>query len=370
MARSKAFFINGGAGRVLCSIPAFERYAEDSGDSDFVIVCEGGMDLYRGHPVLQNKAYEVWHKGLFNEHLKDKDLVTLEPYRINAYFNQECSLAQAFDIEINGLDEPRELPKPTLKLSKQEMVTGYQTIQEMKAGLKKDKIVIVQPFGRSITPMGDFMIDPTSRSFEVQNIVNIIDQLRVKYGVCVMSELPLPLTKNPDHQVAMPKEPNLRLWASMIASADHFLGCDSLGQHLAKAFDKTATVVTGSTIPINISYVDDENFDILDMGATKGRVYSPIRISMDDELDRMNDGAMMLEVGEEQMVVDSVIEFMGTGGTFKGQAPTPMQAQGGSCGTPAHNKPDPSIPTAGGQPHQMETPNYDFEPKNLLGEDK
>jgi len=31
--RSKAFFINGGAGRVICSIPALEKYAEESGDN-------------------------------------------------------------------------------------------------------------------------------------------------------------------------------------------------------------------------------------------------------------------------------------------------------------------------------------------------
>ncbi len=49
--RSKAFFVNGGAGRVLCSIPAFEKYEEESGDEDFIIVCEGGMELYKGHPT-------------------------------------------------------------------------------------------------------------------------------------------------------------------------------------------------------------------------------------------------------------------------------------------------------------------------------
>jgi hypothetical protein len=31
--RSKAFFINGGAGRVLCSIPALEKYAETHPDA-------------------------------------------------------------------------------------------------------------------------------------------------------------------------------------------------------------------------------------------------------------------------------------------------------------------------------------------------
>ena len=72
--RSKAFFINGGAGRVLCSIPALEKYAEDSGDKDFVIVCESGMDFYRGHPTLHKHAFESWHKGLFQDYLKDKSM--------------------------------------------------------------------------------------------------------------------------------------------------------------------------------------------------------------------------------------------------------------------------------------------------------
>ena len=38
--RSKAFFVNGGYGRVVSSIPAFELYAKESDDDDFIIVCE------------------------------------------------------------------------------------------------------------------------------------------------------------------------------------------------------------------------------------------------------------------------------------------------------------------------------------------
>ena len=54
--RSKAFFINGGAGRVICSIPALEKYAETH--DDFIIVAEGGMNFYKGHPVLHKYAYD------------------------------------------------------------------------------------------------------------------------------------------------------------------------------------------------------------------------------------------------------------------------------------------------------------------------
>ena len=362
MSRSKAFFINGGAGRVLCSIPAFERYAEDSGDKDFIIVCEAGMDFYRGHPVLQKHAYEVWHKGLFDEHLKDKDLVTPEPYRINEYFNQQCSMAQAFDIEINGLETARELSQPSIKLKKMETITGFQTIQEIKAGVNKEKAIIIQPFGRSVQQMGQYLIDGTSRSFEVQNIISIIQKLRKNYAVIVMTEFQLPIPEMKEHPVAVPREPNLRLWASMINSADHFLGCDSIGQHMVKALNKTATVVIGSTVPINITYLDDDNMDILDMGHEKGRTYSPIRVSFDDEKDRQNDEVMMLDESQEQRVVDSCVGYLGDGGPFKGTF-IPTQPSGG-CGVP----PSPPKVVKDQAGETTDVPKYDFNSKNLLDE--
>ena len=94
--RSKAFFVNGGAGRVISSIPAFEKYAETH--DDFVIVCEGGTDFFKGHPTLDGKVYDNWHKNLFQTELKDRDIVSTEPYRVWEYYNQKCSLAQAYDI--------------------------------------------------------------------------------------------------------------------------------------------------------------------------------------------------------------------------------------------------------------------------------
>jgi len=354
MNRSKAFFIDGGAGRVLCSIPALDRYAQESGDENFVIVCEGGMDFYRGHFTLQKHAYENWHKGLFDQHIKDKDIVSPEPYRINEYFNQKCSLAQAYDIEINNLEESRKLPAPTINLNKVETINGYQTIQGIKSELNKDKAIIIQPFGRSVTPMGEYLIDFTSRSFELNNVISIINQLREKYAVIVMTEYPFLIPENKNHMVALPREPNLRLWASMINSADHFLGCDSVGQHMAKALGKTATVVIGSTVPINITYLNDDNFDIIDMGKDKERVYSPIRVSMDDEKDRTNDKVMMMNREEEQKVVNSCIQFLGKGTTFTGKF-TPTQ-QVASCQIPGH---------AHGQEH-MNKPNIN----NLLNLEK
>ena len=102
MSRNTAFFINGGAGRVVCSIPALELFAKENPDNDFIIVCEGGTDFYKGHPLLHAKAYDVWHKNLFEDKLKNMELSSPEPYRVWEYYNQQANLSQAYDIEINN----------------------------------------------------------------------------------------------------------------------------------------------------------------------------------------------------------------------------------------------------------------------------
>lgn len=310
--RSKAFFINGGAGRVICSIPALEKYAETH--DDFIIVCEGGTDFYKGHPVLHKHVFDNWHKGLFENEIQHRDCVTPEPYREWHYYNQKCSLSQAFDIIINELDEPRELQDPVVHLSKMEAIAGFNTVDEVKKGTGKDKILVVQPFGRSVEQIGaDFIADASSRSFSLTNIVEIINELKKDYGIIIMSEIHFPLEENEEkskYKVARPQISEMRLWAGIINAADHFLGCDSMGQHLARSFGKTATVVTGSTYPINISYPNCKDFDIIDVGEGR-RKYDPIRISMDEERGRYNDQAMELDKSQIKLVLDSVRKRMG-----------------------------------------------------------
>jgi hypothetical protein len=308
MSRSKAFFINGGAGRVICSIPAFEKYEQESGDTDFIIVCEGGTDFYKGHPTLDKRTYDVWHKNLFAEKLKDKDIVSLEPYRVWEYYNQQCSLAQAFDIEINkkGI---RELPKPTLLLSKEELVTGRQLISEVKKTLKKEKVIVFQPFGRGIQYIDESFVDTTSRSIEYKDVKALIRKLQENnYGVIMMSELKLDLREEKyKDDVASPENLNLRQWAAVIKYANHFFGCDSVGQHLAYAVGKQSTVVMGSTFPINVSYPDCSFFNILDMGEDT-REYSPIRITVDERIDRKHENIMTMNADIQDFVINTILD--------------------------------------------------------------
>lgn len=304
--RSKAFFLNGGAGRMLCSIPALEKYEQESGDKDFVIVCEGGTDMFKGHPTLDDRAYDPWHKNLFRDVLKDRDVAVPEPYRIWEYYNQKCSISQAFDIELNkqGI---RELPKPILNLSKDELLTGRQLISEVKEKLKKEKVVVFQPFGRGINVVDGTPMDPTARSFEFKDIKAIIKKLQKEnWAIVIMSEIKMDLKgENLKDEIAMPENVNLRQWAAIIKYADHFLGCDSVGQHLSFSVGTEATVVTGSTYPINVSYPNTEGVNVLDLGQ-KDREYSPIRITMDERVDRHNENLMSMDEKIQDYVVGVV----------------------------------------------------------------
>lgn len=305
--RNTAFFINGGAGRVICSIPALEKFADENPDDDFIIVCEGGTDFYKGHPLLYKKAYDHWHKNLFEDKLKDMNLVSPEPYRVWEYYNQKCSIAQAYDIEINkkGI---RKLQKPSIYLSKEESMYAQGLIKEIKEKTKKDKVIVFQPFGRGVMNHEGMIVDTSGRSFEPDSVVNLVRKLSKKFGLIFMSEIGIEFDQyGIKETIAIPMNTDLRTWAAIIAQSDYFLGCDSVGQHIAYSFDTPATVVLGSTFGINVSYPDVSTFDVLDMGEG-ARVYSPIRITIDELADRTNEGVMRMNDKIEDVIVDSVVK--------------------------------------------------------------
>tara|TARA_B100000683_G_C12486320_1_gene553164 strand:- start:1061 stop:1990 length:930 start_codon:yes stop_codon:yes gene_type:complete len=288
--------VNGGAGRHLCSIPALEKYEKENPDDDFIIVCEGGMDMYKGHPSLHRRAFDNWHKGLFKEKIKDRNCVSTEPYRVWEYYNQKASLAQAFDIQINnkGL---RDLSDPDLYLGIDELIEGKNIIDEVKEKTQKQKVIVFQPYGRSTQPMGNKgqqLVDIGGRSFSDQDALKIIKKLQKKYGIVLMSEF---IT---DHKqwglsdpVAQPENCPLRIWAAAINEADGFLGCDSVGQHFAHSLKTPAVTVLGSTFQENVSYPDSDIFQVLDLGHERRR-YDPIRISFEEEITRSHQGIMLL----------------------------------------------------------------------------
>ena len=199
----------------------------------------------------------------------------------------------------------RELQKPTIRLSKDELLYARKMLTEVKEKCKKDKIIVIQPFGRGVRKEDKDVVDITGRSMETKNLYNIVRKLSKKYAVMIMTETPLEFNKHMSSPVATPQNVHIRIWMAVIRQCDHFVGCDSVGAHMAYTFDTTTTSIIGSTFPINTSFPDYEKFDVIDLGK-EDRVYSPIRITVDEFSDRINEGIMEMNDQQEQQVIASV----------------------------------------------------------------
>lgn len=288
MAKRKVFYIDGGAGRVIAAIPALEKYARLHPKEDWGVVIAGWDALYWGHPILQERTYSADTKGLFNNFLKDSVIETPEPYRVSGYFTQKLSLAEAFDEEINRTEDHSDLGVPSMVINKAEEKMAVNVIADVKQQQGKQITIVIQPFGRSARVDRTDILDDSSRSLEPKAYLALIKKLAVKYNIIFFGEQNMAV---PDDTISFKMQTDLRGWAALIDSCDYFIGCDSVGQHMARAFNKPGTVIIGSTFAINTTYPDF--FQIVEKAGIE-KVYSPIRISgLDSHLaDRLNDRCM------------------------------------------------------------------------------
>ena len=79
-ARKKVFMVSGGAGRIICALPAFEKYLKANGPDSFYIISQSGLEFFLG-TQFQDIAFDPGHKGLFKDIIKDNNLINLEPYQ-------------------------------------------------------------------------------------------------------------------------------------------------------------------------------------------------------------------------------------------------------------------------------------------------
>jgi hypothetical protein len=70
------------------------------------------------------------------------------------------------------------------------------------------------------------------------------------------------------------------------------------------------TAVIGSTYPVNISYPEDDQFVIIDLGEDK-RNFSPIRLTMEDYADMQNDECMSMTEDDIKKVLKSCRDRLG-----------------------------------------------------------
>lgn len=305
----RVIFIDGGAGRVIAAIPALIKHINLNADDNVKIIIGGWDSIVWGIPELQDITYSMNHKGLFEDIIKDADeVLSPEPYRVPNYFRQKSSLSQAFDELLNNTTDHSDLFDPYLVLNKAEEKTAANAISQVKTNQQKQKTIVVQPFGRSADRADERdIIDQSTRSIEPHVYLELVKKLSVKYNLIFFGEEKFHL---PQDTYTAKLKGDLRFWSAVIEASDYFVGCDSVGQHMAKAFNKPGTVIIGSTFPINTSYPD--HFNIVEKTDVK-KVFSPIRMSgFDSHLaDRVNEATMEFsdeEINEIYNLIVSDIE--------------------------------------------------------------
>jgi hypothetical protein len=285
------FLLSGGAGRIICAIPALEKYARLNPNDDFRVVIYGWENLYWNHPLLQSRTYGVDSKGVFDNLVKHNKLVSPEPYHCYGYYNQQLSMTEAFDELINNTSEHSDLTKPNLYLHSSEIQTATKMIQEAKQQKGKSKFILYQPYGSGISMVNNRPLDPSGRSLDCDDALKLGYMLSKDAVVLYFG--PNEFIHPGDNFMMNAKNisnVDLRFYMAMISQADCFIGVDSVGQHMAKSFDRAGLIIMGSTFEVNVSYPGYFKFYRNGVKPT----YSPIRIGgIDcDFADRANDGIM------------------------------------------------------------------------------
>jgi len=302
----KAFMIDGGAGRVIAAIPALKKYVRNNPNDNISIFVFGWDALLWGIPELQNISFSPDVKGIFESKFRDLDLiVSPEPYRQPNYYNQKISLAEAFDEIINETTDHSDLETPELVLNKLEEKNAASLIQEVKTQQQKQKTIVIQPYGRSANRIDEKdIIDDSTRSIEPHVYLKLVKKLSTKYNLIFFGDNNFFMQED---TFTYKPEVDLRMWAAIIEASDYFIGCDSVGQHMARAFAKPGTVFIGSTFSINTSYPDF--FNIIEKQSVH-KEYSPIRIShLDGHLaDRLNDRLMDYTDEEIDDIYKSIVK--------------------------------------------------------------
>lgn len=244
--------LDGGFGRIITAIPALLKYYKNHPDEEWYITIPGWDFITWGFPELQERTFNPDTHGSFNLYWKANKVISPEPYRLPAYYRNEISLREAFDICINDSVDHSDLPQMQLMPSIQEKRKAHDIIEIAKSTHKKSKTILLQPYGSTAIFHSSGIFDDSLRSIPEPMLKYFIDNLSKDYNLIFMGAKEF-------HNIKTYKpepDPNLREWAAIIGAVDYFIGCDSCGQHICKALNTNASVVIAGTHRVNVTYDD------------------------------------------------------------------------------------------------------------------
>lgn len=270
----KIINIDGGIGRVITSIPALLKYQSNHPNEEWYVSIMGWDYVTLGIPELQDRTINPDTKGSWeNYFMRSDELISPEPYRLPNFYKGKLSLVEAFDEIINQTEDHIDLNYETLNLSHSEIRRGQEIIFDAYQKQGKEKTIVINPYGSTaqVSPVGVY--DDSLRSIPEDMFNKLCEVLSKDYNIIYLGYKHLLLQEN--KFVYFPESDiHMRDWMGVISQVDYLVGCDTVGQHIARATGTPGCVIMGGTNPVNMSYPD--HFRIVQR---KEAVYSPMRIS-------------------------------------------------------------------------------------------
>lgn len=270
----KIINIDGGIGRVIASIPALLKYQSNHPNEEWYVSIMGWDYVTLGIPELQDRTINPDTKGSWeNYFMKSDELISPEPYRLPNFYKGKLSLVEAFDEIINQTEDHSDLNYETLNLSHSEIRRGQEIIFDAYQKQGKEKTIVINPYGSTAQVCSVGVYDDSLRSIPEYMFNKLCEVLSKDYNIIYLGYKHLLLQEN--KFVYFPESDiHMRDWMGVISQVDYFIGCDTVGQHIARATGTPGCVIMGGTNPVNMSYPD--HFRIFQR---KEAVYSPMRIS-------------------------------------------------------------------------------------------
>jgi hypothetical protein len=270
----KIINIDGGIGRVITAIPALLKYHKNHPDEEWYVSIMGWDFITLGIPELQERTFNPETKGTWeNYFMKADEVISPEPYRLPNFYKGKISLSEAFDQIINKTEYHDDLEYKTLNLSQSEIRESQEIIYELFQQHKKEKTIVINPYGSTAQISSIGVYDDSLRSLPEDMFIRLCEILSEDYNIIYMGYRNL-LSEDNTFAYIPQQDLHIRQWMGLISQVDYFIGCDSAGQHIARATNTKGCVIMGGTNPINMSYPD--YFEIVER---KKAIYSPMRIS-------------------------------------------------------------------------------------------
>lgn len=288
-----ALNIDGGIGRVICSIPAVEKFALANPD---VQIITPWPDIFKYNPYIKN-IHNGWgsQAHLWPSVISSSDYRHPEPYKHYLYYTKQHHLIESFHYLING---KAKMETPNLYLSSQEQTNAQALIQAIKEQQRVDKVIIFQPFGGTAKEQGPYINDPSHRSLSWTTVQYIMNNLPSNVRVIYRGTIPF------SHPRCLSRiDFSLRETIALVQASDGVVGIDSCAQHMAYSLGRPAVVLWGSTAIENVGYKTFTN--IHRPGFPKA--YVPYRFDFNQEV---NQGAMDFSTTELTSICVKIKEMI------------------------------------------------------------